>query len=314
MQSPNLRRTEMDYAHFNRPELDELDQLQGYRESDPQSGLRSYSGLEQMIQNPHNLQSLIGMLQQRIQEQSRQDQSPLGRGYFGGGMAPSAYADGGRVMHGNDYNNPYMNAMADAGRNGDNEIALIGPKSRMLFDHLALARGGCAMNPHTQKPEYFSLGGLFSGISNVFKPIANAIAPMAAQIAPMAGTAIGTAFGNPEAGAMLGNLAGNMLGANGAGQPPQPQAGQPQSYAQMGAQGVGNFMQNRAAGQNLGTAATNAARGMAGSMFNRFSPQIQQRAQGMMSNLPAPLQQPAQNMFNQGLGYVQNQFNNPYQS
>jgi hypothetical protein len=306
----------MDYAHFNRPELDELDQLQGYRESDPQSGLRSYSGLEQMIQNPHNLQSLIGMLQQKIQQQSQQDQSLMGRGYYAGGMAPSAYADGGRVMGGNDYNNPYMNAMADSGRNGDNEIALIGPKSRMLFDHLALARGGCAVNPHTQKPEYFSLGGLFSGISNAFKPIMNAVAPIASQLAPIAGTAIGSAFGNPEAGAMIGNMAGNFLGANGAGQPPQQQVqpqGQP-SYTQMGMQGLNNFVQNKTAGQNLGTAATNAARGVAGSMFNRFSPQIQQRAQGMMSNLPAPLQQPAQNMFNQGLGYVQNQFNNPYQS
>lgn len=149
-------------AHFSPKELHVMDHLQGHSERCPKTGLRSYSHLEELLKNPH----IVGTIHRHAHGHRQH------------------HAMGGNIEH-----------LAQGGRNGDTEMALIGPHTQHIFHQLA---GRSTTNPHTGHPEFWSLGGALSGLGGALKGaastagrgLANA-AQAAAPIARQAATSIG---------------------------------------------------------------------------------------------------------------------------
>lgn len=173
-------------AHVNPKELDALDHLQGNKERCPKTGLRCYSHLEELIKNPH--------IAEAIHTHARRHRS-----------------EGGST-----YGTPELEHLAEGGRNGDNELALIGPHTHHMLNQLA---GHPTNNPHTGHPEYFSLGSFLGGLWNKVKGWGQAAAPhlqgiaaaAAPQLAQMGQQYLGQKFGNEGAMGKVGQMAGAML-------------------------------------------------------------------------------------------------------
>lgn len=120
-----------DYAHFNPQELKVLDRAQGGPTFIPGTSIRHYAGLE------NNMPQMEGLLNKRYER-------------FAKGGQP------GEFMR-------QADEMRKRGRNGDSEIAVIGPRTRKVFNHLM---NGGSINPVTKKCEYFGLGDFFSNMGS----------------------------------------------------------------------------------------------------------------------------------------------------
>src|SRR5882762_864435 len=137
-------------AHFNPKELQVMDHLQGHVERCPKTGLKSYSHLEELFKNPH----IIGNVHKHNNAQREH------------------HAMGGNVDH-----------LAAGGRNGDTEMALIGPNTQHLFHQIA---GRSTTNPNTGHPEFWSLGGLGGALSGAASAAGRGLSNVARAAAPMA--------------------------------------------------------------------------------------------------------------------------------
>lgn len=149
-------------AHFSPKELHIMDHLQGHTERCPKTGLRSYSHLEELLKNPH----LVGTVHRHVHSHR------------------THHASGGDIER-----------LAQGGRNGDTEMALIGPNTHHLFHQLA---GRSTTNPNTGHPEFWSIGPALSGLGNAVKGAGSAaarglsnVARVAAPVARQAATTIG---------------------------------------------------------------------------------------------------------------------------
>lgn len=145
-------------AHFSPKELHVMDHLQGHSERCPKTGLRSYSHLEELFKNPH----IVGTVHKHSHAHREH------------------HAMGGNINH-----------LAQGGRNGDTEMALIGPHTNHLFHQLA---GRSTTNPNTGHPEFWSLGGVLGGLGTAIKSGASSVGrgiQAAAPIARQAATSIG---------------------------------------------------------------------------------------------------------------------------
>lgn len=162
-----------DYAHFNPRELNRLDQAQGGRTHVPGTKIRHYKRLESMLQDPHMKEKFIAHCRENHKE-----------GHSVGRMVEHA------------------NHMRQAGRNGDSEIALIGPHTKETL-HCMMAGGG-SINPMTGKHEFFG----WDDIGNGFK---DAGSWAAKNLGSHAGAALGHHFGG-EKGAALGHTLGGLAG------------------------------------------------------------------------------------------------------
>lgn len=161
-------------VHMNRNELNILDHWQGGPEHGPE-GVKTYSHLEEILKNPHIIRSVHHHAQRHH------------------------HASGG-IEH-----------LREGGRYGDNEIAMIGPNTQRLFNHLA---GGSTRNPNTGLPEYWSigpalsgisgaLGGAFSKLPGMFSSAARAAAPALQNVASTAKNVLGSdQFKNFATGAL----------------------------------------------------------------------------------------------------------------
>jgi hypothetical protein len=143
-------------AHFNPRELQVMDHLQGHTERCPKTGLKSYSHLEELLKNPH----IVGSIHRHSREH---------------------HAMGGDIHQ-----------LAEGGRHGDTEMALIGPHTHNLFHQLA---GRSTTNPNTGHPEFWSLGGALGGLGGALKGAAGAAGrglSSAAQAAGRGAQALGS--------------------------------------------------------------------------------------------------------------------------
>lgn len=147
-------------AHFSPKELHAMDHLQGHMERCPKTGLRSYSHLEELFKNPH----IVGTVMKHAHHHRQH------------------HAMGGEIEH-----------LAQGGRHGDTEMALIGPHTHHLFHQLA---GRSTTNPHTGHPEFWSLGGILGGLGSTLKGAASTIgrglSSAAKAAAPLAQRALST--------------------------------------------------------------------------------------------------------------------------
>lgn len=229
-------------AHMNSKECDILDHLQGKSEKCPRTGVRTYRHLEELLKNPH--------LVETVHHHARQH-----------------HAEGGSTTE----------HLREGGRYGDTELASIGPNTRHLFDTLG---GNPPPNPNTGHPEYFSINGALSGLWNTLKGVGKSILPAAQNIgrsllpaakeigrsvlptlAPMAQQALGDRFGGigKTIGGALPGLANSALGE---------QEGPTNPFAQAVAnginKGVGNYQTSGNAKQAFGQGLQAAGQGFGG--------------------------------------------------
>lgn len=215
-------------AHFNPQELGVLQHAQGFNERYAPDGIASLKGLEGLVGNPHIKNHIHRHLAQ-------------------GGMGAMSPAN------------------SQDGRHGDTELAYIGPHLRELLDKAAHHR---THNPTDGHPEYFSLGGLFSGLGNAITSIpgiGGMLGSVGKTLLPMAGGALGTMFGGPMGGMMGSQLAGslgNSMFGNSAGGQAQynPNASAGSNLMQGGLSSLGSYFGQN--GSQLGNGFNAAAQAM----------------------------------------------------
>lgn len=203
-------------AHMSPHELNILDHLQGDREHCPKTGIRSYMHLEEILKNPH----IAGNIHRHAHAQHRAS---------GGLMGP--------IEH-----------LREGGRNGDTELAMIGPHTHHIFNQLS---DGPTLNPTTGLPEYWSLGNALSGIWDTIKGAGSKLLPHAKdlartvlpQILPTAQKALGDKFGDigNTIGSALPGLTNSALG---------PQTGPINPMTQALGQGINKGIQGYQGGQS----------------------------------------------------------------
>lgn len=269
-------------AHFNPKELEELDSWQNGRTDIGGSDLRHLSGVEKLLSNPDNEKIIMKSYEKHAK----------------GGRIGDLLRDADRMRH--------------KGRNGDSEMALIGPNTERVFNRLM--HGG-SVNPHTGKCEYFNLGGFLGGIGKTLKGGMNGI--MQGPVKQLAGTAMkalpgiiqGGMMGGPE-GALAGGAASMLGGGNGgaggggsSGSLGQMFMNSPMGQSKYGqmAQNMGNQAQQM---YGRGQEMMNSPMGQAA-----MNSQYGQRAQKAAS----PYMRRGQNAYNQGQG-MYNQANQGYQN
>ena len=301
-------------AHMNSSELDVLDYIQGASHRlHGNENVRLYNKeMEELLGDPKVSLAILS-------------------------FARRHYAKGGRVGV-EKLSNELLEKYRLAGRNGDNCMAIIGPRLKGLLDILANHKG--TTNPETQCPEYFSLGGMFSSIGSGLKSFGSAALPMLGQLA---GGALGARFGGPagmgmgsQLGGMLGQVGSNMLGGGSQNSGEQPNAwqsagqnaaqaaqnmynGMPAQEAMGGA--LQNYGQQNFGNNSFGNGLTNAAsslmQGQSPSQaFNSFqeggglNPMMESARNAYQSiaggGMPQQMGGYGQQMINEGQGYGQN--------
>lgn len=302
----NRHEDKFDLAHFNPKELEILDETQGGRHNLHPTEIRHYGKLEEMLSDP----KVEALLHKEYERHAK------------GGQI-------GEILRTAD-------DMRKRGRKGDIDVAVIGPNTRRIFNHLM--HGG-SVNPATGKSEYFNLGGMMkgigktvsrgvnsvghmankaaSGVGNMATKAASGLGNMAMQAVP--GAIMGGLEGGP-AGALAGGLGSvamnQMSGGNKGGGQKAPSI--PQNLGQMGQQ----FM-NSQMGQNMGNQAKNMYNQANNAYQNSPTGQGMQRAYTRYTGQQAPqsLQQGGQQFMNsqagqaaqQDMGNAYNQANNQYQ-
>ena len=303
---------DFDYAHFNPRELDELDDMQGGRTNMDKTKTRRYDHLEKMMGDP-KVERII------IKEYEK-------------------HAKGGRIgdlLREADH-------MRAKGRNGDTDIAYVGPNTRRVLNKLM---GGGSVNPMTGKSEYYNLSKMMGGIGktigrgvkgagnmlggmaktgeHMLGGVANAGEHMLGGAMNMAGKALpGAALGFMEggpAGALAGGASSLMASQMGGRQGPQNlgQVGQqfmnsPQGQSMMNSpmaqkmQGMYGQAQNAYnQGKQMygkGQQFMNSPQGQ--QMMN--SPMAQQMMNSKMGQKAQGMYGKAQNAYNQGNQMVNN--------
>lgn len=170
-------------AHFSKPEIAAMTQLQGHSAFDKETGAHDFTSLGKDLEHP-----LVGHMFHK--------------------HAVQHFASGG-----------HLNQTAHAGRFGDNAVAKI-PMS--LASKLDSYIGGPSINPTTGHREYFSLGGLMSGIGKVGSTIGGHVGNLVNIAKPAIGN-IGNTIRNgistagqqiarhaPAVMGHLGNIAGQL--------------------------------------------------------------------------------------------------------
>ena len=164
-----------DIAHFSPSELHILDEMQG---GEHRLGhMRHFAPLEKILHDPKIKSILLKHYE--------------------------AHAKGGRIGD--------MLREADKmkrkGRFGDTEIALVGPKTIEIFNHIM--HGG-SKNPHTGKHEFFNLGGFLGGVGKTIGRGVKAVGKYAGPVAGALGKALPGAVAGFTTGGPLGALAGGV--------------------------------------------------------------------------------------------------------
>lgn len=133
-------------VHLNKDEGDILDDLQGGRSDCEGSNVRRYDDLERHIQE------LEPQLKDMIEHHAR------------GGSINGIYKQ--------------IEECAKRGRNGDDEMVLMGPKTRACFNKMI---GGKSPNPHTGRDEFWGLGRLWKGVKKVARGAVKTATDVAGQ-------------------------------------------------------------------------------------------------------------------------------------
>lgn len=281
----------MEPAHFNPKELDVLNKAQG---GPVKLGKRLHdlSGFERIISDP------------KIEKLLMKEYEHHAKGGRIGDMLRQA------------------DDMRKHGRNGDSEMAMIGPNTKRVFNKIL--HGG-SQNPTTKAPEYFNLGGMVKGIGHTISKgvssVGKAVAPVAQGLSGFASNALPGAIAGGLVGGPEGALAGGMeSGISGMMSPQQQQMGQspsmPQSLGQMGQQFMNSSYGQKAMGSganiynqanqayqgatnsNMGRAALGAYNGYTGNNYQPPSSLAGAGREAMNTPMGQNIQQHGRDMYN----------------
>ncbi len=257
-------------AHFNPKELNILDEMQGGRTNiDDTDDLRHYGQLEKMMSQPH----IEKIIMKEYEHHAK------------GGHVGEILREADNMRH--------------KGRHGDSEMALIGPNTHRVMNHLM---NGGSINPMTRKPEYFNFGSFLGGIGKHL-------------MGALPGAAAGFMSGGPL-GALMGGGSSLMSGMMG-GEGGQPQQGQQNvRQAPTNIRDLGRQFMSSPTGQNMmnsqyGQMAQNAYRQgseMMNSPYGRMAKKMYNQGSEMMNSpdgeeiMNSPMGQQARGMYNQGRG------------
>ena len=250
--------TEWDDAHFNPEELNVLDKLQGGAKyiGRGKNRRKYYPDLEDRLKN-HGLDKEI-----KSSYEKHASGGSIGR------LSKDAYE------------------MRQKGRNGDTEMAHVGPYTRQVLD---ACMGGGSVNPRSGKKEYYGLKKFTRDVGRGFKKVGRFAGRTLKKVGRAASKGVHQ-IGGAAMGAMPGAIMGGMAGG-----PAGALAG-----------GAASFMQNM---QN-----TPMMQGMQGAqpMPNMFNMMPQQGGNmGLMSGLAnfGQGQNIGQNVFGRAVDYGRNQMN-----
>lgn len=291
-------KSKYEMAHFNPKEVEVLDETQGGRRNMPNTDIRLMDVLEHLLSDKNNEKMLMKQYERHAK---------------GGSI--------GEILREAD-------RMRSRGRNGDSEVAFIGPNTKRIFNKLM--HGG-SVNPSTNKAEYFNLGGMIGGIG---KTLSRGLSGMGKTLGgvgskvlgglqgALPGAIMGGMEGGPE-GALAGGLSSFLSNQGGTtSRPPQNLNNLGQQFMnssypqQMMGSGMGQQFMNSGMGQgmqnmyNQGRDMYNQGREMYNSpearqfmqegsnLYN--SPQAQQARQspGMQRMMQSPVAQRAQGAYN----------------
>ena len=160
-------------AHFDPEELAELDEMQGGIIIDPETNLREYLQLDQILRDPKIRDEISLAL-------SKQNQQP-------------GFAEGGIVDEPGRPQDPELEQLRLRGRNGDTELAIITPELQEIF--IEWSGREPDINPDTELPEF----GWFKNILRI--------------VAPVVGAFLGGPVGGALGGFLGGKLTGQSTGA-----------------------------------------------------------------------------------------------------
>lgn len=169
-------------VHINPQEIRALDHIQGFSEHAP-DGVKMYPGLEDILKNRH--------LVENVHKHSHKHRMH----HYAGGYSPS-------VQH-----------LREGGRYGDTEIAMIGPRTKHLFDNFSVYP---TKNPYTGHPEYWSIGSALNGLWDTVSGAASKIPSMFSGAADAAAPALQNAvsgIGNAIKSDQFKNFATGALNA-----------------------------------------------------------------------------------------------------
>jgi hypothetical protein len=182
-------------AHFKPEELAELDEAQGGITIDPETDLREYLALDQILKDP------------KIRDEIALELSKNHPKFAMGGIVDEP----GRPQ------DPELEKLRLEGRNGDTELAIITPDLLEIFTEWAGMEP--EINPESGLPEFFSFGNIFKSVVRVVGTMLGPVTGFAAS--KLTGQSTGAAFKNAFIGAALPAAAMGipylMGGAGGAG-------------------------------------------------------------------------------------------------
>lgn len=220
-------------VHISKQELAVLDHLQGVKKIDKKTGMRAYPVLEDLVKHPHLRETIHHHYKDHL-------------------------ATGGNV---DAHHAKNLQQLAQDGRYGDTEMALIGPHTHHLFDYMA---GGKTQNPKDGFPEYWSLGGTLKSIWNTVKsPFAKIGQQALPQVAQYAGQKLGEgALG--DIGRMALNK-GAEFGANKLGQMGGPETAAGNTIGKTFNSMFDKYKSGAGLGKTLGAGLSTAGQDMRGS-------------------------------------------------
>lgn len=160
-------------AHFDQEELAELDEMQGGISIDPETNLREYTQLDQILKDPKIRDEISMALSQQGKIQG--------------------FSMGGTVDEPGRPQDPELEKLRLKGRKDDTELAIITPDLQEIFQEWA--GRDADINPDTQMPEF----GFFKEILRI--------------VAPVVGTVLGGPVGGALGGYLAGKLTGQSNGA-----------------------------------------------------------------------------------------------------
>lgn len=198
-------------CHFSEAELEGLDNLQGGPSIDPSTGLREYSKLAELIENPE-IQNVFKQVNEEVKSQG--EVSPhLHEIYKEAEQTSLPFK---KVPE--DSEEP-AHALEELGRHGDTLLALV-PLNLASF--LCDLKGEATLNPKTGLLEFF-LGKIVRAVTRPIARVVNAVTGgRGNEIVRIAGTIggalLGTLYGQPGIGAGIGNALASYGTGKGFGQ------------------------------------------------------------------------------------------------
>lgn len=255
------KKPKMMLAHFSVDELKAFDTLQGGPSLDPETGIREYSALREIIKQPEVLALFHEVTRLVVDDLTTHGKlsAPLNKVYKDSKKSLLPFRETEEEKE-----SPQIKSLEALGIGGDTKLALIPTElAELLID----IRGGPSINPNTGLLMFGFFQNPFKAISRTFSkprnlvrlftdPVGHVIPqvrPITSQVLPIAASIFGTMYGGPAGGAAASAAARGITGYTNNESPEQIQRGMAGSaLASLGSNYGGHLGLSPAVGAGLG--------------------------------------------------------------